>query len=73
MSGVEKESGIIPYQELSGSYNPSIADDYRIFIIPYQELSGSYNNANRPWTLSVIIPYQELSGSYNNYVQEGGA
>ena len=34
---------IIPYQELSGSYNNWCASDAVIFIIPYQELSGSYN------------------------------
>ena len=35
---------IIPYQELSGSYNFADAQIARYVIIPYQELSGSYNS-----------------------------
>ena len=58
---------IIPYQELSGSYNLNIAFRHVQKIIPYQELSGSYNPDIDYIVLDEIIPYQELSGSYNLY------
>ena len=56
---------IIPYQELSGSYNSVFVVRRHLMIIPYQELSGSYNQMTAMWGNSAIIPYQELSGSYN--------
>ena len=56
---------IIPYQELSGSYNSGRCAVCAGRIIPYQELSGSYNSLGRTTLIYLIIPYQELSGSYN--------
>ena len=60
---------IIPYQELSGSYNVAGLGFAVPCIIPYQELSGSYNKPGDYLMPSDIIPYQELSGSYNYTVR----
>ena len=60
-----KYKNIIPYQELSGSYNNINYTNSWSGIIPYQELSGSYNGRATLEFDFMIIPYQELSGSYN--------
>ena len=54
-------SAIIPYQELSGNYNPVTRIVAPLGIIPYQELSGNYNSSAPALKALTIIPYQELS------------
>ena len=55
---VSQSNEIIPYQELSGSYNLSSGGLSMMAIIPYQELSGSYNSGGigRHIRLNYTIP-----------------
>ena len=61
----QRDSCIIPYQELLGNYDRDEDGVLHWLIIPYQELLGNYDRA-RPYSEPrPIIPYQELLGNYD--------
>ena len=44
LNGVQLgSSGIIPYQVITGNYNPSSSNTRLPSIIPYQVITGNYN------------------------------
>lgn len=56
---------VIPYQELSGTYNATSPHWSYFDVIPYQELSGNYNLTLSTRTEMRVILYQELPRNQN--------
>ena len=56
---------IIPYQVITGNYNPFFLSLYLYMIIPYQVITGNYNRSLNDVLEKLIIPYQVITGNYN--------
>ena len=56
---------IIPYQVITGNYDPFPMILFKIPIIPYQVITGNYDDEGIVSEEDLIIPYQVITGNYD--------
>ena len=56
---------IIPYQVITGNYDPQNRRNRQGLIIPYQVITGNYDITKLFPIACKIIPYQVITGNYD--------